>query len=65
VIYELKPYILGIILSTLGVLNYPPEVACEIHCATLIRLLEELASMQCSLGNERVVILFGESTTPV
>lgn len=55
-------YILGIVVSALRVLDYPPEVTCKVDCATLIGLLEKLASMQSSLGDQCVVVLFGEAT---
>jgi hypothetical protein len=58
-------YILGILFPTLWVLNYPPEMAGKVNCAALIRLLEELASMQGSLGNQRIVVLLGEPSGSV
>lgn len=62
---KVETYIFGVFLSALRVLDYPPEMTSEIHCAALVRLLEELASMQRSFGNKRIIVLLGESTTPM
>lgn len=58
-------YILGVLLPALGVLHYPPEVAGKVHCTALVGLLEELASMQSSLGDQCIVVLLGESASSV
>jgi hypothetical protein len=58
-------YILGVLLSALGVLHYPPEVAGKVHSTALVRLLEKLTSMQSSLGNQCIVVLLGESSSSV
>lgn len=43
------------------ILNDPPEMAGKVYGAALIGFLEQFAAVQCSLGDEGIVVLLGKS----
>jgi len=51
---------LVVVLLTLALLDGPPQVTGKIYRATLVWLLEQLATMQSGFGDESVVILTAE-----
>ena len=54
---------LVVVLLTFGLLDGPPQVTGEVYSTTLIWLLQQLAAMQSSLGDEGIVILAAELLT--
>lgn len=58
-------YILGVFLSTLWVLNYPPQVTGKVDSTALIWLLEQFTTMEGSLGDQSIVVFLGETTGTV
>jgi hypothetical protein len=36
-------------------------MACQVHCSTLVRLLEQLAAVQGGFGNEGIIILLSKT----
>jgi hypothetical protein len=53
-------YTLRILLAQGSDLCRPPEMTRQVHRATLIGLLEQFATMQCTLGNQSIVIFFAK-----
>lgn len=54
------PSYLLLIVLPLRLLDSPPQMAGQVHCATLVGLLEELAAVQSGLRDEGVVVFSAE-----
>lgn len=59
VIFE-QVIILGFILTTGLNLGRPPEMAGNVYCTTLIRLLEEFGSIKCTFRYQGVIIFMAK-----